>query len=165
MKIKFSFIAIMISFLNACSWDMPDSPTKEMVYPIDNPYQYDEVLMHQEATPLPTFVKTAEVPQTQVSAKNVDIEWIRKQNPSNYTIMIASNDKPLIISNALMEVPKNQRSAAVKYERNGKTYYTGVYGNYMDEAAAKESLSQLPSDVRQEASVIRWGQVQNLNYL
>jgi septal ring-binding cell division protein DamX len=161
MNMKLSIVALTTILLNACSWNSPDSPTREMVYPIDNPYQNSE-MMYREPAPLPKFVKTAEVPQTQVSAKNLDSEWVRKQNPQDYTIMIASNDQPLGISKALMEVPKNQRSAAIKYSRNGKTFYTGVYGNYMDANMAKENLENLPSDVKQEASVVQWSQVQRL---
>jgi septal ring-binding cell division protein DamX len=165
MKLKISLIATFIGFLNACSWDMPNSPTREMVYPIDNPYGYEDNQINQDAQPLPKFVKTAEVPQMQVSAKNMDVDWVRKQNPSQYTIMIASNDKPLAVSQALMEIPKNQRSAALKYERNGQVYYTGVYGNFSDSTQAQEALSTLPENVRREANVVEWSRVQYLNYL
>jgi septal ring-binding cell division protein DamX len=166
MKTKLSLIAITSVFLNACSWDMPDAPTREMVYPIDNPYEYQGLSRdYQEANPLPKFVKTAEVPQVQMSAKNMDVEWVREQNPKNYTIMIASNTKPLSVSQALMEVPKNQRSAALKYEKSGQVYYTGVYGNYLDQAQAQETLNSLPNEVRKEAQVIEWNRLQYLNYL
>ena len=46
----------------------------------------------------------------------------------------------MVVSQALMEIPKNQRSAALKYEKNGQVYYTGVYGNFSDSAKAQETL-------------------------
>jgi septal ring-binding cell division protein DamX len=165
MKIKLSLLATFMVFLNACSWNTPNSPTREMVYPIDNPYGYEDSNTQQDAQALPKFVKTAERPQMQVSAKNMDVEWVRKQNPSEYTIMISSNDKPLVVSQALMEIPKNQRSAALKYEKNGQVYYTGVYGNFSDSAKAQETLNSLPENVRHEANVVEWNRVQYLNYL
>lgn len=159
MQIKWFIITGSCIFLNACSFNTPDAPTQDITYTNDNLYNYTE------PTPLPKVVKTAEVPQQQISAKNLDLVWVSKQAPEDYTIMLNADDKPLEISTQLMSLPKNQRSAALKYLRNGNNYYTGVYGNYSDSDSAAAALDNLPSDVRQRASVVKWSQVQRLHNL
>lgn len=162
MNMKWAILLPIISLLNACSWNTPTANTREMIYPINNPYPEEDMNSYQEARPLPKFVKTAEVPQTHISAKNIDNQWITAQNPESYTIMLIAKEQPLVISQELMEIPKNQRSAAVKYERFGKVYYTGVYGNFNDAQQAQQSLESLPSNLREQAQVVQWNKVQNL---
>ena len=103
MKSKLILLGLMMILLNACTWNTPDASTREMVYPINNPYESQAWTEEpKEAAPLPKFVKTAEVPQVQMSAKNLDLEWVRQQNPKDYTIMLAANPQPLLISQRYM---------------------------------------------------------------
>jgi septal ring-binding cell division protein DamX len=168
MNVKIFFIVPFISFLSACqSLTGSGSDTREMVYPVITPYDENSYLNHEpvEAKPLPKFVKTAEVPQTQVSAKNVDVGWVQQQNPGSSTILIGSDSKPLPVSMALMQAPKDQRSAALKYEKNGQIYYSGVYGTYNDQNSAEQALQKLPENLRKTAKIVNWDAVQQLNYL
>ena len=165
MNIKGYALLHIIGLLNGCSWNMPNAQTREMIYPINNPYADETFESYEEAKPLPTFVKTAEVPQTHASAKSLDNQWIHQQNPQEYTILLATKDQPLAMSQALMEAPKNQRSAAIKYERYGKIYYTGVWGNYSNAEQAQQSLENLPGNVREQAQVVQWNKVQSLDNL
>lgn len=165
MNIKWYAVFPIMGLLNACSWNMSNYQTREMIYPINNPYEEETFEPYQEAKPLPTFVKTAEVPQPHTSAKSIDNQWIHAQNPQEYTIMLAAKDQPLAMSQELMEVPKNQRSAAFKYEKYGKVYYTGVWGNYGDVQQAQQSLESLPVSIREQAQVVQWNKVQSLDNL
>jgi septal ring-binding cell division protein DamX len=169
MNVKIFFLFPAISFLSACQSMMNSGQdTKEWVYPIVTPYDENSYLNHggeTEAKPLPKFVKTSEVPQAQVSAKNVDVSWVEQQNPSNTTILLTSDNKPLPVSMALMQAPKDERSAALKYEKNGQIYYSGVYGNYNDQASAEQALQKLPENLRKNARIVNWTAVQHLNYI
>ncbi len=166
MKYKMVFILPALSVLAACSTvNVPNSETKEWIYPVKSPY--DEELSetyHSEPKALPKFVKTAEVPQTQVSAKNVDVSWVKQQNPKGTTILIASDDQPLPVSMSLMDTPKDQRSAALKYDQNGKPHYSGVYGSYTDKESAELALNKLPENLKSNAKVVNWSDMQQLHY-
>lgn len=92
------------------------------------------------------------------SAKDMDKNWVRKQNPSSYTIELANDAKPSRVAGVLYKAPKNERTAEVK-TTNGN--YTGVYGTYPSYEAAKEKLMSLPENVRKDANIKSWGSVQS----
>ena len=155
MNIK--FLIPLVSLISACtSMDMPPPPSTEMIYPIYTP---------EEAKPLPHFVKTSEVPQAHVSAKNQDIAWVEDQPANHLTIMLASDTKPLPVSTALLDAPKAQHGAVLKYEKNGQVYYSGVYGSFMDQENAKAAIEQLPEHLKNNARVVEWAQMQHLNFI
>jgi septal ring-binding cell division protein DamX len=168
MKNKIVLILPVFSLVTACSsMQMPNSDTKEWIYPVNTPYDQEmysnNTIEKTEAKPLPKFVKTAEVPQQQVSAKNVDMAWVEQQNPNAMTIVIASDSKPMSVGMALTETPKDQRSAALKYEKNGQPYYTGVYGSYPDRQSAELALEKLPEKLRSNARIESWSNMQSLH--
>jgi septal ring-binding cell division protein DamX len=169
MKNKIVFILPVFSLVTACSsMEMPNADTKEWIYPVNSPYDNefisnDKAVEKTETRPLPKFVKTAEVPQQQVSAKNVDISWVEQQNPNAMTIVVASDSKPMPVGMALTETPKDQRSAALKYEKNGQVQYTGVYGTYSDRESAELALQKLPEKLRSNARIENWSNMQNLH--
>lgn len=92
---------------------------------------------------------------------NRDREWVSGQNPQSYTIELADDEKASRVANTLYNAPKKERMAEVKYERNGKTYYKGLYGSYPSYEAAQKALSELPADVKQKAGVKSWSSVQS----
>ena len=83
------------------------------------------------------------------------------QNAQGYTIELADGDKAAQVAGALYKAPKNQRTAEVKYQQGGKTYYKGLYGSYPSYDAAQQALSTLPADVKQKAGIKSWGSVQH----
>lgn len=95
------------------------------------------------------------------SSKDVDRTWVSSQNPQAYTIEIADDAKASHVASALQKAPKSEHSAEVQYQRNGQAAYKGLYGTYPSEEAAQQALSQLPSDIKQNASIKTWGNVQN----
>lgn len=90
-----------------------------------------------------------------------DKTWVTSQNAQTYTIELADGEKASDVANALHKAPKSERMAEVKYQRDGKTYYKGVYGSYPNYESAQEALKTLPEDIKQKAGVKAWGSVQN----
>lgn len=98
------------------------------------------------------------------SFKDVDKNWVNKQNPQGYTIEVADGEKASQVAQKLYKAPKNDRRAQIKYQHNGKAYYKGVYGTYNSAEEAQKALNALPQDIKQGAGVKNWGSVQsNLN--
>lgn len=99
-----------------------------------------------------------------VSFKDRDRTWVAGQNPKGYTIEVADDEKAAQVAQKLYKAPKNDRMAQVKYQKNGKPYYKGLYGTYNNAADAQKALDALPPEIKQGAGVKDWGSVQsNLN--
>ena len=171
MNTKLLVLLSSAALLSACGMNVGTSETKEWVYPVNNPYDDDHVGFYEarqsssDVQALPTFIKTAETPQIQASAKNLDLAWVQQQPPAAYTIILASGDQPLAISQSLMAAPKTAHLAAVKYEQRGHLYYTGLYGSYHDESDAQKQLSLLPENLKSVAKIEQWKNIQGLHYL
>ncbi|HRD71104.1 MAG TPA: SPOR domain-containing protein [Legionella sp.] len=95
-----------------------------------------------------------------VSFKDRDRNWVSSQNPQGYTIEVADDERAAQVAQKLYKAPKNDRMAQVKYQRNGKPYYKGLYGTFPNAEAAQKALSELPPDIQQGAGVKTWGSVQ-----
>lgn len=95
-----------------------------------------------------------------VSFKDRDKQWVNSQNPQKYTIELADDEKAAAVAKKLYQAPKSDRSAQVQYQKNGKSYYKGVYGSYDSPEAAQKALDGLPTDIKQGAGVKNWGSVQ-----
>lgn len=96
-----------------------------------------------------------------VSFKDRDRNWVSSQNPQGYTIEVAEGDKASLVAQKLYKTPKNDRMAQIKYQRNGKAYYKGLYGTYDSPEAAQKALEALPPEIKQGAGIKNWGSVQN----
>lgn len=96
-----------------------------------------------------------------VSHKDQDKTWVEGQNPKSYTIEIADQAKAASVAGKLQNAPKTDRGAAISYEKDGKTYYKGVYGTYPDANAAQKALDSLPPAIKDGANVKTWGTVQS----
>jgi hypothetical protein len=99
-----------------------------------------------------------------VSFKDRDKTWVSSQNPQGYTIEVADDEKASKVAGKLYKAPKSDRRAQVKYQRDGKEYYKGLYGTYDSPEAAQKALDALPPEIKQGAGVKNWGSVQgNMN--
>lgn len=96
-----------------------------------------------------------------VSFKDRDRTWVAGQNPQGYTIEVADEEKAAHVAQKLFKAPKSDRMAQVKYQRNGKPYYKGLYGSYDNAEDAQKALDALPPEIKQGAGVKNWGSVQN----
>jgi len=92
--------------------------------------------------------------------KSLDANWVNSQNPQGYTIELAHGEKPGEVAKQLTDTPKLERTAQVKYEKDGKTYYRGVYGTFPSREAAEAALQKLPADIRNKADINQWNDVQ-----
>lgn len=170
---KLLSICLCISGLSACTTDNTTT-----IYPDDRPYQpytysgtqlYPEGYENTGYTELPKDNKQVDVPETyHVGAShsptphtNVDHEWVNSQSAQGYTIELADGDKASQVAGALQKAPKNERTAEVKYQREGKTYYKGLYGTYPSYEAAQQALGSLPTDLKQQAGIKKWSSVQS----
>lgn len=118
--------------------------------------QYGQYLEEKTALP-PEKFNRYEAP---VPAKDMDKHWILGQNPQAYTIELDQSERASQVASALSNAPKNERMAEIKYQKNGKTYYQGIYGSFPSAEAAQQALSRLPDNVKQNAQVKSWANVQ-----
>lgn len=96
---------------------------------------------------------------TPVSHKDRDKQWISQQNTEDFTIEVASGDKPSSVAKSLHASPKTQRAAQYKYKNGDQTRYGGVYGSYKSREAAQAALDKMPDNVRRNAKINNWGNV------
>lgn len=89
-----------------------------------------------------------------------DRTWMNSQNSQSYTIELGNSDKASDVAKTLYKAPKNDRMAEIKYQKDGKTYYKGLYGTFPTQEAAEQALKALPEDIKQNAGVKTWGSVQ-----
>lgn len=94
------------------------------------------------------------------SHKQRDAEWINSQNPNNYTIELAEDEKASNVAKKLFNTPKQERMAQYKSQKDGKTVSKGIYGSFKDSESAKKALDKLPADVRDKAKVKTFGNAQ-----
>ncbi|WP_058520091.1 SPOR domain-containing protein [Legionella tucsonensis] len=167
-KINLALIAIGAFIISSC--------TKEsdyMTYPAysytdtTEPYamksynmvNYDYRYQQKQEVKVPNSYYVGEL-HSPTSFKDRDQSWVNSQNPQGYTIELVENDKASRVAQVLYKAPKNDRIAQVKYDRDGKTRYKGVYGTYNTAEEAQKALNALPPEIKSSASVINWSSVQ-----
>lgn len=96
-----------------------------------------------------------------VSFKDRDRTWVNNQNAQGYTIELADDEQPSTVAQQLYKAPKTDRMAQIRYYKNGKTYYRGLYGSYENAEDAQKALNALPPEVKKNAGIKNWGSVQN----
>jgi hypothetical protein len=127
-------------------------------YNVGNDYGYGESPRGQVTVPDSYHVGAYHSP---TAAKDRDKKWVSSQNPQSYTIEVADDEKPSRVAKKLYQIPKNEPMAEVKYQRDGKAYYKGLYGTYSSPEEAQKALNSLPDDVKQGAGIKSWGHVQS----
>lgn len=122
-------------------------------------YTYDNPSPRVVTVPESYHVGQAQNP---VASKDLDRTWVNGQNAEGYTIEIADGDKASQVAQSLMKAPKNERMAQVKYQKEGKSYYKGLYGSFENQQAAQKALDSLPAELKQGAGVKSWGSVRGV---
>jgi septal ring-binding cell division protein DamX len=97
-----------------------------------------------------------------VKPKDRDQTWVATQNPQGYTIELSDQEKASEVAGKLQQAPKENHRAEVRYEREGKTHYKGLYGTYPSYEAAEQALDALPEAVRAGARIQSWREVQKV---
>ena len=172
-KIKLIALAFCAVNLSSCAM-YDDTLTTYQSYAYDDSRLYPQVNYRlnnysyqtrpgNQAVSVPDSYHVGEY-HSPVSFKDRDRSWVSSQNPQGYTIEVADDEKASKVAQKLYKAPKNDRMAQVKYQRNGKAYYKGLYGTYDSPEAAQKALDALPPEIKQGAGVKNWGNVQgNLN--
>lgn len=168
-KTKILSVAICVSGLTACSsFNSPSYPSYQtsnlqgtQIYPegYEGSAYYSDSSQGKKPMAVPESYHVGAY-HSPTPHTDRDREWVNSQNPQSYTIELADGDKAATVAKTLYEAPKNERMAEIKYLRDGKTYYKGLYGSYPSKEAAEQALSALPADVKQSASVKEWNAVQ-----
>ena len=166
--VRNTVLGISISSLCACATYNPGGYTTSLPSSTDHgtelyPEGYENTgsssdYHQQVSVPDSYHVSTYHPPE---KSKNVDEQWVAGQNATGYTIEVADGDKASSVANTLLQAPKNERKAEVKYQQGDKTLYKGVYGTYPTAEAAQQALQTLPTDLQQKASVKSWGTIQS----
>ncbi len=94
------------------------------------------------------------------SHKDMDRNWVDSQNPKSYTIQIGESDKASQVAGRLYKAPKTERSAEIKYDRKGQSYYKGVYGSFNNQEDAQKALNSLPPEIKQGSEIKSWSSLQ-----
>jgi hypothetical protein len=175
-NIRFAIVGLSVLSMSACT--LVDNQTSENLYypayaSYDNSqlymqsnygnsssnYKYNYSIQPPRDVIVPDSYHVGDM-RSPTSFHERDEEWVRSQSPQAYTIELANGEKASKVAQALYKAPKQNRMAQVKYQRNGKNYYSGVYGSYKDAADAQKALSSLPADLRNGATVKSWSSVQ-----
>lgn len=172
-KMQLFATGLCIATLTACSPMYQTSYTRYTAY---QPYAYEDTRYYSQSYEgganydnSPQRESGVKVPESYhvgsyrspASHKDLDRAWVNSQNPQAYTIEIADGEKASQVAGKLSNAPKTDRRAAVKYYRDGKTYYKGVYGSYNSYDEAQKALNSLPENIKQGADIKSWNKVQN----
>ncbi|WP_115343492.1 SPOR domain-containing protein [Legionella moravica] len=170
-KIRFLFLGVCITNLSSCMVYEEYNSASYRTYTYDDAQLYPQADYRmynygyqngpaQSGVSVPDSYHVGEY-HSPVSFKDRDRNWVNGQNPQGYTIQVADDEKASKVAQKLYKAPKNDRMAQIKYQRNGKSYYKGLYGTYDSQEAAQKALDELPPEIKQGAGVTNWGNVQN----
>lgn len=94
------------------------------------------------------------------SHKSRDKNWAQTQNGNDYTIQLDNNAKASSVAKTLTKAPRQYRKAQIRYQKNGQSRYTGVYGSYKSKKEAQQAYEKLPSDLKSQANIKKWNSIQ-----
>ena len=89
-----------------------------------------------------------EVKTTMIDRGYLRDKWVVSQNPQNFTLQLFATHEQ---QNADNFIKQHQLAGEVGYfetSRNGKPWYSVVYGSYDDQAAAKSAIATLPASMK-----------------
>jgi len=171
MKTSLRVLCIGASLLSlsSCTTDYytPTDERKVTTYPYEDNYMPYAPQEYDDHTHYYGEERAVVVPETYhvgpsrapTSHASIDKDWVKQQNQTNYTIELSEGDKAYQVAKTLYKAPKDERMAQIKYLRNGKPYYRGLYGTYPSPEAAKKALNALPDEVKNHAEIKTWGTV------
>ena len=101
-----------------------------------------------------------EKPETSAAVKQLspqikDETWISRQPDSAYTMQLFSSWEPQAIERFVHKYALQDNIARFASQRDGKTWFSLVYGSYAGKQAANNAVSALPPDLRKTRPWIR----------
>ncbi len=99
----------------------------------------------------PATIATADKQKTKTSKKNqhglYDQGWIRQQNKNHFTLQLLGTHQINTLPAYLKKYALNKEAATFKTQRDGKDWFTLIYGHYPTKTAAQTAAKQLPKGV------------------
>lgn len=89
-------------------------------------------------------------------ARDSDLTWVSEQPSGHYTIQLDRSGNASDVAKRLYQAPKVERRAEVA-TRSG---YVGVLGSFESVASAEQILATLPEDLRKDAKIVQWREIQ-----
>ncbi|VAW98199.1 hypothetical protein MNBD_GAMMA23-25 [hydrothermal vent metagenome] len=97
-----------------------------------------------------------------VSVRNVVVvqqlapqEWVKAQNPSFYTLQLASSTNAELIKKYFNENSLTGKAGYYKNKREGEYWYALVFGAYPTVMAANAAIATLPKDLKKWSPWVR----------
>ncbi|MBA2656345.1 MAG: SPOR domain-containing protein [Tatlockia sp.] len=162
-------LSLFTGFLTACATTESNYGVSESYYatsyqPVESKvlsYEYsdndDDYRQSTATVPDSYYTGSARAP---TSHKDMDRNWVSSQNAKAYTIQIGESENASQVASRLYKAPKNDRSAQLKYNREGQSYYKGVYGTFNNYEEAQKALNELSPEIKQGAEIKSWSAVQ-----
>ncbi|MDP3559839.1 MAG: SPOR domain-containing protein [Legionellaceae bacterium] len=171
--IKISTVSSLALLLCACNTFLENKSTELDVFP----YSFDDIdtrvpeppetqyeYSYNDSIPVTSDKASPRVPNTYhvgsyhgpISPKERDKNWAMQQNPTFYTIAVAESDQASVTAKELQQVPKDNRTAEISYQKQGNTRYLGLYGTFQSQAEAETALKKLPAATQEKAQIKTW---------
>lgn len=107
---------------------------------------YNDINSHAvQPTDAPAHVKVTLGPQA----------WVMAQNPSYYTLQLASSTKKALIQKYYSENNLAGKAGYYRSHRSGEDWYALVYGAYPSVQEAKAAIESLPADLKKWSPWVR----------
>ena len=129
---------------NTISFDVV-SPEKEK---ISTPAK---IVKQEKTAPIAIAPTTPTILSPQLKAKRQNgiygINWIKQQNKNHFTLQLLGTHQESTLPEYLEEYALKNDAASFKTKRDGKDWFTLIYGAYPTKAAAQTAVNQLPKGI------------------
>jgi len=89
------------------------------------------------------------------SLKVFNDEWVREQNPGNFTLQIARSDQLDWLLNVAKKQPMLKDTAYYTTIVDGKKWFSLIYGNFKNQKTATEEIEKLPKALKKWSPWVR----------
>jgi septal ring-binding cell division protein DamX len=92
---------------------------------------------------------------THVKTEYTAEEWVKVQNPANYTLQLASSTNKQLIEKYYYENSLQGKAGYYRNRRQGEYWYALVYGSYPNIEKANEAVAALPENLKKWSPWVR----------
>lgn len=96
-----------------------------------------------------------------LTSADSDINWIRKQNPQQYTLVFepTNNDQ---LKNVLLKQASNNRTVTFSFKKNGLSLQALAYGSYATSDAAEMTKAKLDKELQKALKLTQWQSIHDV---